>query len=160
MRRLRILALLAAGGFVVAGCSAPGPEEVTFFADGKTVNVFPLASCDVKSAQCTTRPDSAGKLRVRPGKPVQISVPSAIAETPWKVTVQYVNAQGEPQELKQDIITSLDRFAYTVTTPRPDDQILVVEVAQASVISQTGRPEDAEAVTTAIWSLQVESPAV
>ncbi|WYW15875.1 DUF2771 family protein [Amycolatopsis coloradensis] len=159
MRRLRILALLAAGGFVVAGCAAPGPEEVTFFADGKTVNVAPLASCDIKSAQCTTRPDAAGKLRIRPGKPVQISVPSAIAETPWKVTVQYVNGKGEPQELKQDIITSLDRFAYTVTTPRPDDQILVVEVAQASVLSRTGRPEDAEAVTTAIWSLQVEPPA-
>lgn len=159
MRRLRILALLAAGGFAVAGCSAPGPEEVTFFADGKTVNVTPLASCDVATAQCTTMPEAAGKLRVRPGMPVQISVPSAIAETPWKVTVQYVNGKGEPQALKQDIITSGDRFAYTVTTPARDDQILVVEVAQASVISQTGRPEDAEPITTAIWSLQVEPPA-
>ncbi|MEC3978590.1 DUF2771 family protein [Amycolatopsis sp. H20-H5] len=156
MRRTRVMALLAAGGFVVAGCSAPGPAEVTFFADGKTVNVTPLAACDPKTGKCSSDPDAAGKLKVRPGKPVQISVPGEIADSLWKVTAQYVNAKGEPQPLQETLVTSRDRYAYTVTPPSASDQILVVEIAQAAAISRTGNPEDAEPITIALWSLQID----
>lgn len=156
MRRSRVVAVLAAGGFAVAGCSAPGPVEVTFYGDGHTITAGPIGNCDIKSGVCAANPGATGKLKVRPGRSVQISVPKEIAETPWKVTVQYVNGKGEPQPLKEDIITSRDRYAYTATPPAKDDQIVVVEIAQASVISRTGDPNDAEAVTTALWSLQVQ----
>ncbi|MFE0023052.1 DUF2771 family protein [Amycolatopsis sp. NPDC059021] len=156
MRRSRVVALLAAGGFAVAGCSAPGPAEVTFFADGHTIRVTPLTLCDLKSAKCVPDPDAAGSLKVRPGRPVQISVPGDIAKSLWKVTAQYVNSKGEPQPLMENIITLRDRYAYTVTPPSKDDQIQVIEIAQASVITRTGNPEDAEPITTALWSLQVQ----
>ncbi|WP_033295368.1 DUF2771 family protein [Amycolatopsis jejuensis] len=156
MRRSRVVAVLAAGGFAVAGCSAPGPAEVTFYGDGHTISVSPITNCDIKTGICSADPRAAGKLKMRPGRSVQISVPKAIAETPWKVTVQYVNGKGEPQPLKEEIITSGDRYAFTATPPAKDDQIVVVEIAQASVISRTGDPNDAEPVTTALWSLQVQ----
>ncbi|WP_328604661.1 DUF2771 domain-containing protein [Amycolatopsis sp. NBC_00345] len=155
MRRSRVVAVLAAGGLAVAGCSAPGPAEVTFYADGHTIRVGPIGNCDITTGVCAADPGAAGTLKVRPGRSVQISVPKEVAETPWKITAQYVNGKGEPQPLKEDIITSRDRYAYTVTPPAKDDQIVVVEIAQATVISRTGDPNDAEPITTALWSLQV-----
>ncbi|GAA4537188.1 DUF2771 family protein [Amycolatopsis samaneae] len=151
-----MVALLAAGGFAVAGCSAPGPAEVTFFADGHTIRVAPITQCDLKAGQCAPNPEAAGSLKVRPGRPVQISVPGDIAESLWKVTAQYVNSKGELQPLMENIVTSRDRYAYTVTPPSKDDQIQVVEIAQASVVTRTGNPEDAEPIITALWSLQVQ----
>jgi len=150
------MAVLAVGGFAVAGCSGPGPTEVTFYTDGHTVNVTPITNCDIKTASCVSDREAAGTLTARPGQPVQISVPKEIAETPWKVTVQYANGKGEVQPLIEDIITSRDRYAYTARPPAKNDRILVVEIAQASVISRTGDPNDAEPVTTALWSLQVQ----
>jgi hypothetical protein len=155
MRRSRVVAVLAAGGFAVAGCSAPGPAEVTFYADGHTIRVGPIGNCDITTGVCAADPGAAGTLKVRPGRSIQISVPKEVAETPWKITAQYVNGKGEPQPLKEDIITTRDRYAYTVTPPAKDDQIVVVEIAQATVISRTGDPNDAEPITTALWSLQV-----
>ncbi|MEU4666526.1 DUF2771 family protein [Amycolatopsis sp. NPDC023774] len=156
MRRSRLVAVLAAGGLAVAGCSAPGPAEVTFYGDGHTINVGPIGNCDVKTGICAANPGAAGRLKLRPGKPVQISVPKEVAEGPWKVTVQFVNGKGQPQPLKEDIITSGDRYAYTAMPPTKDDQIVVVEIAQATVVSRTGDPNDAEPITSALWSLQVQ----
>ena len=155
MRRSRVVAVLAAGGLAVAGCSAPGPAEVTFYADGHTIRVGPIGNCDITTGVCAADPGAAGTLKVRPGRSIQVSVPKEVAETPWKITAQSVNGKGEPQPLKEDIITSRDRYAYTVTPPAKDDQIVVVEIAQATVISRTGDPNDAEPITTALWSLQV-----
>ncbi|WP_329068157.1 DUF2771 family protein [Amycolatopsis sp. NBC_01480] len=155
MRRSRVVAVLAAGGLAVAGCSAPGPAEVTFYADGHTIRVGPIGNCDITTGVCAADPGAAGTLKVRPGRPVQVSVPKEVAETPWKITVQYVNGKGQPLPLKEDIITSRDRYAYTAAPPAKDDQIVVVEIAQATVISRTGDPNDAEPITTALWSLQV-----
>ncbi|HEY3709315.1 MAG TPA: DUF2771 family protein [Amycolatopsis sp.] len=155
MRRSRVVAVLAAGGLAVAGCSAPGPAEVTFYADGHTIRVGPIGNCDITTGVCAADPGAAGTLKVRPGRSVEVSVPKEVAETPWKITVQYVNGKGQPQPLKEDIITSRDRYAYTVAPPTKDDQIVVVEIAQATVISRTGDPNDAEPITTALWSLQV-----
>ncbi|MGW4483227.1 DUF2771 family protein [Amycolatopsis sp. NPDC004368] len=156
MRRSLVVAALAAGGLVVAGCAAPGPAEVTFYGDGHTVNVEPIGNCNLSNGVCSANPGAAGTLKMRPGRSVQISVPKEIAEGPWKVTAQFVNGKGEPQPLKEDIITSGDQYAYTVTPPTKDDQVVVVEIAQATVISRTGNPDDAEPITSALWSLQVK----
>ncbi|HWD02341.1 MAG TPA: DUF2771 family protein [Amycolatopsis sp.] len=156
MRRSRLVAVLAAGGLAVAGCSAPGPAEVTFYGDGHTIRVGPIGNCDLSTGVCSANPGAAGKLKVRPGRSVVVSVPKEIAEGPWKVTTQFVDAKGRPQPLKEDIITSGDQYAYTATPPSKDDQIVVVEIAQATVISRTGDPNDAEPITSALWSLQVQ----
>ncbi|QRP46779.1 DUF2771 family protein [Amycolatopsis sp. FDAARGOS 1241] len=156
MRRSRLVAVLAAGSLAVAGCSAPGPAEVTFYGDGHTIRVGPIGNCDLSTGVCSANPGAAGTLKVRPGRSVQVSVPKEIAEGPWKVTVQSIDGKGQPQPLKEDIITSGDQYAYTATPPSKDDQIVVVEIAQATVISRTGDPNDAEPITSALWSLQVQ----
>ncbi|QWF81684.1 DUF2771 family protein [Amycolatopsis sp. CA-230715] len=162
--RHRLLALLPLGALALTGCGTPGPPEVTFFADGHAINAEPLIHCDVTVQKCEQSKDGAPKLKVRPGKPVQISVPSDVTETPWLVNVQYANAKGELQPVKQEVFTSGKQYAYTATTPAPDDQLLVVEIQQVGVatsVDATGKPNaDAEGnpqlVARAVWSLQVQ----
>lgn len=164
--RLLSLALIAGGAFALSGCSATAaPPEVTFFADGHAVNSEPLNNyCDALLRTCQPSQPRPAYLKVRPGMPVQISVPSAIAKTPWVVNVQYVNAKGEPQPLEQQTFTSGDRFAYTVTPPAPDDQLVVVEIQQlgaAYAADQSGKPildqaGNPQLVARGVWSLQIE----
>jgi hypothetical protein len=164
MRRLGLLSLLAGSAFALTACGTPGAPEVTFFADGHTVNSAPLIHCDELVRKCEQSPEGASSLKVRPGKPVQISIPSEIADTPWVVNVQYANAKGELQPVKQEAFTGGNRLAYTATAPAADDQLLVVEIQQlgaAYAADETGQPivDDAgnpQLVVRAIWSLQID----
>ncbi|MGW4590307.1 DUF2771 family protein [Amycolatopsis thermoflava] len=161
----RTLLLLSAGALALTGCSATvGPPEVTFFGDGHTVNAEPIVNCDALLKSCSENPDAAVTLKVRPGKPVQISVPSEIGDTPWLVNVQYANAKGELQPVKQQFFSPGDKLAYTATGATPDDQLVVVEVQQlgaAYAADQAGNPildenGNPQLVARAFWSLQVE----
>lgn len=164
MRRVGLLAIIAGSALALTGCSAPAAPEVTFFADGHTVNAGPLIHCDALVRHCDQHKDAAASLKVRPGKPVQISVPSDIAKTPWVVNVQYANGRGELQPVTQETFTSGDRLAYTAAPPAPEDQLVVVEIQQlgaAYAVDETGQPIVDQAgspqlVVRAIWSLQLE----
>ncbi|MEU3274698.1 DUF2771 family protein [Saccharomonospora sp. NPDC006951] len=162
MRRA-LMALLAGGAVTLTGCSATPPPEITFFADGETATAVPLMYCDALVRSCEPIGDAA-TLKVRPGKPVQISVPSEIAETPWLVNVQYLNADGEVQPVKQEVFTTGDRLAYTITPDSPDDQLVVVEIQQLSgayaanqqdepLLDESGQPQ---LVVRGVWSLQID----
>jgi hypothetical protein len=167
MRRLGVLALLVGGAFALTGCSAPDAPEVTFFADGHTVNSPPLIHCDELVRKCEQSPGGAASLKVRPGKPVQVSVPSEIAKTPWVINVQYADAKGELQPVEQQTFTSGDTLAYTATPPSADDQLVVVEIQQlgaAYAADETGKPivdqaGNPQLVVRAIWSLQIDPAA-
>lgn len=157
MRRSRVVALLAAGGFAVAGCSAPGPAEVTFYADGHTINTTPTITCDY------TQPDqnacrtvsSPGTLKVRPGKPVQVSVPGEIAKVPWRILAEYITPQGEYKQVEPVLITSLDRYAYTVTPPTPADRVSAIDIQAYSAIVSTASGSDI--APSDFWGLRLEA---
>lgn len=146
----------------LTGCSAPDLPEVTFFADGHTVNAEPLIHCDVNVQKCQ-KTDATVNLKVRPGKSVVISVPSAVAKTPWLVNIQYQNSKGELQPVKQQAFTNSDTYAYTVTPPTASDQLVVVEIQQVGVatpVDASGHPitdagGDPQLVVQSIWSLQI-----
>ncbi|WP_328448310.1 MULTISPECIES: DUF2771 family protein [unclassified Amycolatopsis] len=156
MRRSRVVALLAAGGFAVAGCSAPGPAEVTFFADGHTINATPTVTCDysqpAQNVCRTVRPPET--LRVRPGKPVQVSVPGEVADAPWRVIVEYVTPQGEFKQRDPVLITSLDRYAYTVTPPTPADRVSAVEIQAYSAVVNSATGSDI--MPSDFWGLRLD----
>ncbi|WP_433267854.1 DUF2771 family protein [Actinosynnema sp. CS-041913] len=154
MRRVLPFLLL----LVVAGCAAPTSPEVTFHADGKTVNVKPTQYCDVKSENCTADSRAAGVLRVRPGKPVQISVPGDLAETAWSVKFTYRNARGEPQEpLRSKLFTERDpKYAYTLVLPNPDDRLESVEVQQYGSRIESSTTGAFDFVARGTWILSVE----
>ncbi|MGC7098020.1 DUF2771 family protein [Amycolatopsis lurida] len=163
MRGLGVLAVLAGGAFVLSGCSPVPPPEVTFFADGNTVRTGPFIHCDARVASCEQNDGAEARLKVRPGKPVQISLPKEIVDTPWLVNVQYQDAAGNLQPVKQEFFSPGRQHAYTATAG-PGDQLVVVEIQQisaATAIDGTGAAiEDEQGnpqlVVRGIWTLQVE----
>jgi len=140
-----------------------GPPEITFYSDGHTVNAEPVVHCDALVRSCDKNPDATANLKVRPGKPVQISVPSDVSDTPWLVNVQYADAKGDLQ-IKQQYFSPSTRLAYTATPPAPADQLVVVEVQQIGaayaadeagnpILDENGNPQ---VVARALWSLQIQ----
>ncbi|OZM70559.1 hypothetical protein CFN78_24445 [Amycolatopsis antarctica] len=164
MRRRAVAGLLAGAAVTVTGCSAPGAPEVSFYADGRTVNAAPLIYCDAIVSSCEQNEGAAAKIPVRAGMPVQISLPSEVAETPWVVNVQYTDAEGNLKPIKQEFFGQDSRLAYTATGDAPGDQVLVVEIQQlgaAYAADATGMPiPDADGnpqlVVRGVWSFQVE----
>ncbi|MFJ1760152.1 DUF2771 family protein [Amycolatopsis sp. NPDC088138] len=160
MRRSRVVALLAAGGFaVLTGCSAPGPAEVTFYADGHTINTTPVLTCDYSQqlAQPCSAKGAAQTLKVRPGKPVQISVPGEVAGAPWQIVYEYVTPQGEFKQSDPIPFTSLDRYAYTVTPPTPADRISAVDVQRYTAVLNAGTGESG-LLPSDVWGLRLDQP--
>ena len=155
MRRVLIPASL----LVLAGCAAPSTDpEVTFHADGETINVTPTQYCDLQSENCDVHPDAVGVLRVRPGKPVQISVPGALADSAWSVKFTYRNAKGEPQEpLRSKLFTERDpKYAYTLVLPNRDDQLESVEVQQYGARIEAGTAGAFDFVARGTWVLSID----
>lgn len=164
--RLRLAAVLTCAVLAVTGCSATGgAPEVTFYTDGETAEAEPLIYCDVLVRDCEQVGESA-MLASRPGQPIQISVPSEVAEAPWVVNIQYLNAEGKPQPVKQEFFSPGARHAYTATGNAPGYRILVVEIQQLGaayaadedvnpLLDAAGNPQ---LVARAVWSLQVTPP--
>jgi hypothetical protein len=152
------------GALALTGCTTPGPPEVTFYADGHTVNAQPLINCDALVRKCDRHDDATANLKVRPGQPVQVSVPKEIVDTPWVVNVQYTNEKGEFQPVKQQYFGPGSKYAYTAA-PAPGGTLAVVEIQQlgaAYAADQAGKPILDEAgnpqlVVRAVWSLQVRN---
>ena len=164
MRRGRIAVLLAGGALALTGCSASvGPPEVTFYSDGHTVNANPVRHCDALVRSCDTYLDATANLKVRPGKPVQVSVPSDVSKTPWLVNVQYSDPSGQ-LKIKQQFFSPGTRLAFTATPDAPGDQLVVVEVQQlgaAYAADQSGKPivdenGNPQLVARSLWSLQIQ----
>jgi hypothetical protein len=143
---------------LTACTTAPTDPEVTFYADGKAITVRPSQYCDLQSENCDVDPDAVGVLRVRPGKPVQISVPGDLADTAWSVKFTYRNAQGEPQEpLRSKLFTERDpRYAYTLVLPDPGDQLESVEVQQYGARIETSTTGTFDFVARGTWVLSVD----
>ncbi|MFI9010411.1 DUF2771 family protein [Actinosynnema sp. NPDC053489] len=155
-------ALIPVSLLVLAGCAAaPSDPEVTFYADGRTVNVKPSQYCDLRSENCAVDPDAVGVLRVRPGKPVQISVPGDLADSAWSVKFTYRNARGEPQEpLRSKLFTERDpRHAYTLVLPDEGDQLESVEVQQYGARIETSTTGAFDFVARGTWILSVDDRA-
>jgi uncharacterized protein DUF2771 len=160
----RWLPLLVAGAaLVLSGCAPAGPPEVTFYSDGHTVSAKPLVDCDALVRDCDKDPNATVGLKVRPGKPVQVSVPSEVGDTPWLVITQYADAAGT-LKAKEQYFSPKTKLAYTATPDAPGDQLVVVEVQQlgaAFAADQSGHPildenGNPQLVARAYWSLQIQ----
>lgn len=162
-RRRGLLLSVAAAALALSGCAPVGPPQVTFYADGHTVDAKPVVSCDALARNCSKAPNAEVSLKIRPGKPVQVSVPSAIGDTPWLVITQYANPDGT-LDAKQQYFGPKTRLAYTATPGTPNGQIVVVEVQQLGaafaadaagnpILDEDGNPQ---LVARAYWSLQVQ----
>jgi hypothetical protein len=127
-----LFALLAAGCLVLlSACSVPDPD-ITFFSSGRTVTAKPLQYCDLDEEHCQANGDASVSLSVIAGEPVQVSAPAEVAGSPWQVAARYRDASGSEYVSCSPLFTAGDQYAYTVHAPHGGDQLVLIEVYQAS----------------------------
>jgi len=121
-----------------------------------------MSYCNELGRDCVNHAEMAS-LSVDSGDPVQISLPDSVAETPWKVIVEYRTADGE-QRQKGEVFTGGNQYAYTAAPPGSNSQVLVVEIQQIGAAYATNKqgqplldPEGNRLFRVrGVWSLQVE----
>lgn len=158
-----IVVLVAVGLFAVAAVTAglvaygvsKAPErdpQITAFARGTTVTVDPFLYCTVTMQDC--RYGETTELTTTAGRPVQLSLPDKIAESPWLVQLIYQRPSGE----QVDRVLSFADFpsgarALTIDTrPEPDLRLAGIEV-QLPILARdtvTGRETY---IPHAAWSI-------
>ena len=158
MPRTRTLGvLLSALALVSTGCSTSGPPELTVYADGTAIELAPVKYCDVSVQNCQTNAGAKQQLLVRPGKPVQLSVPTEVAESPWVVYQQAVTADGETLPVKTEYFGPGEAFAFTAQPARPDEQLLVIEVQQLGAAEFTDDSGETQILARGLWTLELRS---
>ncbi|MGH3950094.1 MAG: DUF2771 family protein [Pseudonocardiaceae bacterium] len=164
-RNLPALAAVAGAVLLTSACSEVGPPVLTVYADGETITVEPSQYCDVQVTSCEPGGGAQGSLQVRPGLPVQISVPGEVADDPWLVNVQSVAADGALLPVEQEVFTPGRAHAYTAQPAGPDARILVIEVQQIGVafaadgegnpiLDEAGNPQ---LVARGLWTLELQA---
>lgn len=149
-RTTRTVLVLGVTTALLSACSrADELPEITFYADGHTVVQGPLRYCDLEFLDCVD--GAIGDLAVPPGYPLQISVPSEVADAPWRLITVYGAADGTVQTQDQ-YFRSGERLAVTVRLDDPQAQLLGVEIQLPS-----GATDDAgNPFSRATWSLRTD----
>lgn len=134
MRRVLITAV---AGVLLAGCSATPPQpDVTFYADGNAIRATPQILCDIAERKCDENPDAIVGLKIRPGKVVQVSVSSDIAEEPWGVLFSYLDRDGKRVDASSRVFLPANKkHAYTLELPDSADQLLFAAVQKLAVVN-------------------------
>ncbi|MGB3769786.1 MAG: DUF2771 domain-containing protein [Rhodococcus sp. (in: high G+C Gram-positive bacteria)] len=128
------------------------PPTVSAFADGRYAEVEPFRYCPVREPLCNYE-GSTTTLPVRPGQPLQLSLPGAIAENPWGFASVYGDADTG------DVIEADQYFApgtrTTLTVPPLDAdgrELIGVEVRLPSGVIDVDTDQE-EIVSHAVWSI-------
>ena len=114
---------------VTSGPSSPG--EVTFAAAGSDTSADPTVYCDLGVTDCSDPDaDAVVTLPVPPGTDLAVTVPSAVASTPWQLAFTYRGADGTEQSGRSPVFAPGSRGTFTLTLPDPRAQLERVEVQQ------------------------------
>lgn len=151
---LAVLALVAViGAAIVVVVAVRNADEqlpqITAFGNGRSITVPPSVYCSIDLQNCSQ--GDLAVLDVDAGQPLQLSLPRAISDAPWRlVTVFQDPATGElvPQER---YFESGSRRAVTVVSDRkPAWQLAGVEIQLPSaVVDENGLPR-----ARAVWGIK------
>jgi Protein of unknown function (DUF2771) len=127
---LRRLAPPVAAALVLAGCGSTPPPDVTFAVGQANVVARPTQYCDIDLTNCTSDAAAPVELAVPPGTPLQITVPDAIASTPWQVVFSYREGSGAQTDGRSPVFAVNAQRTYSLTLPAPTDRLLAAQVQQ------------------------------
>ena len=123
----RLLAVPVAA-LLLAGCGSEEPPQVTFAAGSATAVAGPAQYCDIELTECTGDPAAPVTLAVPAGTPLQVTVPSEIAQAPWQVAFSYRDAAGSPIDARSPVFGADERSDWTLELTTPEDRLLRAEV--------------------------------
>ncbi|MCP2279942.1 Protein of unknown function [Nocardia amikacinitolerans] len=145
----------------VAVRNAPEHDpEITAYAHGRTVTVPPYQYCDIRIVGeeqldlSNCRQGESVDLEVPPGYPLQLSLPSSIAEAPWLAQLVYALPNGD---IVDRVISHNDypddALALTIDSrPLPELRLIGVELQlPVPAIDESGRETT---VPHAAWSIR------
>jgi hypothetical protein len=137
----------------LAGCGQQAAPKVTFSVDGRSAQTAPIRYCNVELTECEADDSAVAVLAVPAGRPVQISVPEQVTETPWQVVFRY-HRDGEPVGGRSEVFTPGARQEYTLQVPEAG-------TLETLEVQQFGAPElvDGEPKfrIRAVWVLAAET---
>ncbi|OLR90282.1 hypothetical protein BJP25_02345 [Actinokineospora bangkokensis] len=140
---------MAATTAVLAGCAAPSDPEVTFYADGHAAAAGPNLRFDLAQGREYRDPDALVSLRVRPDKPVQISVPAEVSDGVWAVAFSYLDAQGQRVDgASKAFYPSDNQHAFTLTLPPGSQKLLLASVQKVEFVNGI------EPLVTTYWNME------
>lgn len=117
---------------------------VTAFAYGRTITVEPYKYCDIHVQSC--HDGTPANMDIPAGQPVQLSLPKAISDGPWRLLTIYRDTNGQP--VGHDHFYSPGTTAVTVPSYN-NMPIAVIEIQQPSaLVDQSGLP-----YTRSVWSI-------
>jgi hypothetical protein len=152
-KRLVPLVLVGAG-VLASACSAPPLPQVTFFSVNRTAVTGPSEYCDFQVKKCDADAAAGATLAVPPNKPLQISVPSEIADAAWQVAFKY-KLNGQEQQGRSAVFAKGERLAYTLELPGAA-QLETAEVQRfAGVLTLDPNTGEPQFVIGATWVLSV-----
>ncbi|QNG21137.1 DUF2771 domain-containing protein [Rhodococcus triatomae] len=125
--------------------SDPRPVTVTAFADGTSVTVPPFQYCTMDLQDCTE--GDVTILELRPGSPLQLSLPSEVSSVRWRLLAVYETADGGTVE--EQLFAPGDASAVTVPSSIENPLIGVEIQLPSSVVDEQERP-----FVHAVWSIQ------
>lgn len=127
---------------------------ITAFADGRSVVVEPYLYCPVDAPLCETDGASA-TVPVRPGHPLQLSLPTEITSAPWILAAVYADGDGA---VESDTLYLPDEKLGLTVAPVDDDgrELLGVEIRLPSGVIDTDTQQE-EIISHAIWSIATKA---
>ena len=144
--------VLTAAAVTLLPGGTPENPQLTAYSDGEAISVPPTLYCDVGITSCEV--GATASLPVPAGGVLQVSLPSAIAEAPWRLLTVFTLADGT-QRTQADFYRPGDRIAVTVGSTDPGEQLSGIEVQlPSSVLDSDGLPR-----ARATWGISTD-PAV
>jgi hypothetical protein len=148
-----IVVVVAAVVVVLVLTSGPGsPGAVTFAAAGQSRSAQPTVYCDVRVTDCRNEPTAVVALPLPPGTALDVTVPDAVAATPWQVVFAYVDEGGAQQSGRSQIFAPGSGGRFHLALPDPRWRLQRVEVQQFGA-SETVTPQGTLFSTRSTWVL-------
>lgn len=157
----RVLAVLAAVAVLATAATAAlvwqltrdhGPElpQVSAYSHGVATRIGPFQFCDVLDPTDCVPAGQQGELAVTERDPVQLSVPSSIAEAPWRLLRVY----EDPVDTTETVYRPGTRLAVTIPTVDPQRGRLTGIAVQLLTLVQDETGEVFE-IPHAEWSVRM-----
>ncbi len=160
----RVLAVLAAVAVLATAATVvvvwqltrdhePALPQISAFTHGELTRVGPFQFCDVIDPTDCMPAGHQGELAVTESDPVQLSVPAAIAEAPWRLLRVY----EDPADTTESVFRPDTRLAVTIPTVDPQRGRLTGIAVQLLTLVQDEAGEVFE-IPHAEWSVRMVWP--